>query len=126
MCEEVRIGDARKRALCTKKPERRIGGDGAFVRRKRSGGWEVTDRLSYAVGENSIDFSRIPYRLFPNTSVQTLGRRESNDLFVWENRLASSAEKSANVRRGDGISSQERVRSKAVKAKSDKWDGGVG
>ena len=43
------------------------GGIGAFVRRKRSGGLEVTERLSHAVGEKSIDFLKILYRLFRKT-----------------------------------------------------------
>ena len=83
------------------------------VRGKRNGGWEVSDRLSYAIGEksidfrkilyrlfwkNSIDFPRIPYRLFPDTSIQTLGLHGSNDLTVWEHRSAHSVEKNANVR----------------------------
>ena len=37
--------------------------------RKRSGGWEGTERLYGAVGEKSIDFPRTPYRLFPDSSV---------------------------------------------------------
>ena len=40
---------------------------GAFVRRKRSGGWEVTECLYGAVGEKSIDFLKILYRLPKNT-----------------------------------------------------------
>ena len=65
-----------------------MGGIGPFVRRNRSGGWKGTERLFSAVGENSIDFPRIPYRLFPDTSVQRLGRHGSNDPFVWEGRKA--------------------------------------
>ena len=65
-----------------------MGGNGSVVRRKWGEGWEVTERMYGAVGEKSIDFPRIPYRLFPDTSVQTLGRRGSNDLFVWEHRTA--------------------------------------
>ena len=45
------------------------GGVGSFVRRKRSGGWEESERLYGAVGEKSIDFPRTPYRLFPDSSV---------------------------------------------------------
>ena len=45
----------------------RLGGIGAFVRRNRSGGWEEADRLYGAVGENSIDFLKILYRLFRKT-----------------------------------------------------------
>ena len=45
----------------------RIGGVGAVVRRKRSGGWEITNRLFGAVGANSIDFLKILYRLFRKT-----------------------------------------------------------
>lgn len=45
----------------------RIGGDGSFVRRKRSGGWEVTERMYGVVREESIDFRKIPYRLFRKT-----------------------------------------------------------
>ena len=64
----------------------KMGGCKAFLRRKRNGGWEVTERLYRAVGENSIDFSRIPYRLFSGSIGQTLGQHGSNDLIVWENR----------------------------------------
>ena len=66
-----------------------MGGDRSFVRRKRSGGWKGTVRLYGAFGENSIDFPRILYRLFPDNSEQTLGRYGSNDLIVWENRSVS-------------------------------------
>ena len=59
----------------------------SFIRRKRSGGWEGTERLYSAVGEGSIDFSPIPYRLFSDTSAQTLGQHSSNDLIVWEEPL---------------------------------------
>ena len=83
----------------------RIGGVESVVRGKRNGGWEVSDRLSYAIGEKSIDFLkilyrlfRISYRLFPDTSIQTLGGHESNDLTVWKHRSAHSVEKNANVR----------------------------
>ena len=59
-----------------------MGGDGAFVRRKRSGGWEETGvfvryirsggwkgtvRFYGAVGENSIDFLEKLYRLSSDT-----------------------------------------------------------
>ena len=69
--------------------EWRMGGDGSFVRRKRSGGWEgtehlyegkragngrnrsfctkVTERLYGTVGEKSIDFLKILYRLSSDT-----------------------------------------------------------
>lgn len=42
--------------------------------------------MSNASKKNSIDFLRIPYRLFHETSEQTLGQHRSNDLLVWENR----------------------------------------
>ncbi len=54
----------------------------SVVRRKRSGGWEGMERMYGAVGENSIDFPRIPYRLFPDTSVEPLGQHESNAPFA--------------------------------------------
>ena len=44
-----------------------MGRNGSFVRRKRSEGWEVSERLYGAVGENSIDFCEILYRLFWKT-----------------------------------------------------------
>ena len=59
-----------------------MGGSGAFLRRRWSGGWEVTDhlyegngvggwevtdRLYSAVRENSIDFLKKLYRLFRKT-----------------------------------------------------------
>ena len=59
-----------------------MGGNESFVRRKRSGGWEETGvfvryirsggwkgtvRFYGAVGENSIDFWTILYRLFRKT-----------------------------------------------------------
>ncbi len=39
-----------------------------------------------AVGEKSLDFRKILYRLFSDTSVQPLAQQVSNDLFVWVNR----------------------------------------
>ena len=45
----------------------RMGGVGAVVRRKRSGGWEASERLSHVIGETSIDFLKILYRLFRKT-----------------------------------------------------------
>ena len=62
--DDVLLGDGRFLIICTKE----------------------TERLFSAVGENSIDFPRILYRLFPNASVQTLGGHGSNDLIVWEHR----------------------------------------
>ena len=44
-----------------------MGGNGAFVRRSRSGGWEGTERLYGAVREKSIDFLEKLYRLFSET-----------------------------------------------------------
>ena len=40
---------------------------GSFVRRMRSGGWEVSERLYGGIGEKSIDFLKILYRLLKNT-----------------------------------------------------------
>ncbi len=63
--------DGAYRIVCTKETERRMGdivaedgGIGSFVRRKRGGGLEGRERLYGAVGENSIDFLKILYRLF--------------------------------------------------------------
>ena len=84
--DDVLLGDGRFLIVCTKETERRMGGNESFVRRKRGRGWEGTERLFSAVGENSIDFPRILYRLFPDTSVQPLERHRINDLFVWEER----------------------------------------
>lgn len=55
---------------------RRIG---SSVRRKRSGEWEVTERLYGAVGEPT-------------------GQHVSNDLFVWKYRSAPSVKKRKKVR----------------------------
>ena len=44
-----------------------MGRNGSFVRRKRSEGWEVSERLYGAVGENSIDFLEKLYRLSLDT-----------------------------------------------------------
>ena len=44
-----------------------VGGNKAFVWRYQSGGWEGTERMYGAVGENSIDFRKILYRLFRKT-----------------------------------------------------------
>ena len=44
-----------------------FGADRPLVRRKRSWGWEGTERLYGAVGEKSIDFLKILYRLFWKT-----------------------------------------------------------
>ena len=82
-----------------------------------------------AVGEKSIDFLKILYRLFSDTSVhplgqywsndllvwelpsapivQTLGRRGSNDLFVWENRSTLSVEKGTKVPRREATFTNE-------------------
>ena len=77
------------------------GGNESVVRRNRSGRWVVSERLyeerraknwrersgcMVRVGENSIDFLKILYRLFPDTSVEPLGQHGSNDLIVWEHR----------------------------------------
>ena len=53
--------------VCTKKTEQRMGGNGAEDGRTRSGGWEDAERMYGAVGENSIDFLKILYRLFWKT-----------------------------------------------------------
>ena len=79
-----------------------MGGIGAFVRRKWGEVWEVTERMYGAIGENSIDFLKILYRLFPDTSVQPLERHRINDLIVWEHRSASSVEKGTKVRGNKG------------------------
>ena len=63
-----------------------MGGIGPFVRRNRSGGWKGTELLFSAVGEDSIDFWKILYRLFPDTSIEPLRQYGSNDLIAWENR----------------------------------------
>ena len=44
-----------------------MGGNGSFVRRKQSGIWVGRERMYGAVGENSIDFWKILYRLFRKT-----------------------------------------------------------
>ena len=44
-----------------------MGGNESFIRRIRSRGWKGTEHLSYAVGEKSIDFRKILYRLFWKT-----------------------------------------------------------
>ena len=51
-----------------------------------------------AVGEKSIDFRKILYRLFPDTSVYPLGQHGGNDLFVWEHRSVPIVEKRKKVR----------------------------
>ena len=56
-----------------------------------------------AVGENSIDFQKILYRLFPDTSVQPLGQHGSNEIFVWDNRSAPVVESSAKVCRCEAV-----------------------
>ena len=58
---------ARIQIVYTKKSEQRMLGNGSFVRRNRSGGWEETERLYGAVGEKSIDFWKKLYRLFSDT-----------------------------------------------------------
>ena len=49
-----------------------MGGNESFVRRNRSGGWEDAERMYGAVGENSIDFLKILYRLFSENSIDFL------------------------------------------------------
>lgn len=66
--------------------ERKMEGTGSVVRRNRSGGWEVSECLSDAVGEKTIDFLKKLYRLFPDTSIEPLRQYGSNDLIAWENR----------------------------------------
>ena len=82
----TRADDRKEQSVYTKEAECGMGCNGSFVGRKRSGGWEVTDRLYGAVGEKSIDFLKILYRLFSDTSVHSLGQYGSNDLIVWDNR----------------------------------------
>ena len=65
--DDVLLGDRRFLIVCTKNAELRMGENELFVRRERSGGLEVTDRLFSAVGEKSIDFLKILYRLFRKT-----------------------------------------------------------
>ena len=57
----------REPALSVRDVGEKMRGSGAFVRRYRSEGWEVTDRLYGAFGEKSIDFRKILYRLFRKT-----------------------------------------------------------
>ena len=45
----------------------RMGGCRSVVPWQRSGGWVGTERMYGAVGENSIDFLKILYRLSENT-----------------------------------------------------------
>lgn len=90
------------RSFVPRKPSGEWGGNESFVRRQRSGGWEEAGRMYDAVRENSIDFPRTPYRLFPDTSVRTLEQHWSNDPFVWKHSSVSSVEKSANVRGNRG------------------------
>ena len=59
--------DGRYRSVCTEESEQRMGGNGAFVRRKWSGGWAGAERLFSATGEKSIDFLEKLYRLFSDT-----------------------------------------------------------
>ena len=63
-----------------------LGADRPHVRRERSEGWEVSERLYGAVGEKTIDFLKKLYRLFPDTSIEPLRQYGSNDLIAWENR----------------------------------------
>ena len=63
----IGAGDGREHSVCKKKSESRMGGDRSLVLRKRSEGWEVSERLYGAVGEKSIDFRKILYRLFRKT-----------------------------------------------------------
>ena len=72
--EDGEAWNGRNWGVYTNETERRMGGNGADVRRIRSGewvkwgkGWEETDRLYGAVGEKSIDFLEILYRLFRKT-----------------------------------------------------------
>ena len=45
------VGDGRERIVCYMVTERKMGGVGAFVRRKRSRGWEVTE---WRMGGNGV------------------------------------------------------------------------
>ena len=76
-CVSFGTEDGKHRIVYTKESERWMRGVRSFVRRKRSGGWEVTNRLYEgngakdgggtkrmysAVGEKSIDFLKKLYR----------------------------------------------------------------
>lgn len=47
--KDVGAENGRMQSISTKEMERRMGGCGSVVPWKWNGGWEVTDRLSYAV-----------------------------------------------------------------------------
>ena len=72
-----------------------------------SGGLERAERMCSAVGENSIDFLKILYRLLPDASVQLLGQPGGNDLFVWENRSTLSVENGTKVPRREATFTNE-------------------
>ena len=63
----IRAVDGRGRSVSTQAMESGMGNVVAGNGRKWSGGWEGTDRLYGTVGENSIDFLKILYRLFLKT-----------------------------------------------------------
>ena len=61
------VADRRIQIVYTEKAKWGMGGRWAFVQRKRSEVWEVTNCLYGAVREKSIDFRKILYRLFQKT-----------------------------------------------------------
>ncbi len=48
-------------------PDQQFQASGADMRNYRSGGCEVSERLSYATGEKSIGYPRKVYRVFPES-----------------------------------------------------------
>ena len=59
--------DGRERIVCTKNAERRMGENGAFVRRKKNEGWEDAERLNGGIGADVWCSRRKVYRLSENT-----------------------------------------------------------
>ena len=70
-----------------KMTEQGMGNDGAGNGRMRNGCTNGAERMFGLVGEKSIDFSRIPYRLFPDTSVGPLRQHGSNNLIALNERF---------------------------------------
>ena len=67
MYEGNGVADGRERSICTKETERRMGGNGAFVRRKKSGEWAEAELLYEGNGAFVWCGLRKVYRLSENT-----------------------------------------------------------
>ena len=80
-----------------------MGDNSAFLRRKRSDGWEEADRLYGVVREKSIGYPRKVYRHFSDRTVQTIRYLTPNVLFPSYKRSVTSYSPLCYLRTNDPI-----------------------